>query len=134
MTPDLQSLIALASQHQWMPVAILVIGYIVRLSKDDSRFPVSIPERWRPVLVLVLGQVYAALQSVQSGASWKVVAWHGLTTAVWTMGLYSLVMKALFNGKEPAFMKLIAMVLPPPPPAEPPAAEPAKPEDTPTGK
>jgi len=122
----METILALLIAHKWMALAVAVTGYLARLSKDDSRFPVSIPSRYRPVLVLVLGQGYAVLQATQNGMPWQEAIKMGLTTSVWTLGLYSLVIKALFNGTEPAWMKTLALVFPAPPsPAPTPAPTPA---------
>jgi len=108
----MEQILALFIAHKWMALAIVTIGYLTRLSKDDSRFPVTIPSRWRPVVPLVLGQVYAALVASQGGMPWKQAVMVGLTTSVWTLGLYALVIGALFNGNEPQWLKTLALVLP----------------------
>lgn len=95
------------ASRQWMPVAILVIGYAVRLTSSDSPFPVNIPARWRPLVVLALGQLYAILTAVLGGLPWSVALLHGFETAVWTMGLFDVVVNAIWNGTEPSWLQLL---------------------------
>ena len=99
-------------QHRtWMPVAIIAIGYVVRLCATDTKFPINIPSRWQPVLVVVLGQVYALLVAVSGGMTWGGAALHGLEVAAWTMGLFDLVIKAVYGNNEPAWLALIVGIV-----------------------
>lgn len=95
------------SSRAWMPVAIVVIGYLVRLTSDRSAFPINIPSRWQPVVVVVLGQAYGILVAVMGGLPWGTAALHGLETAVWAMGFFDLLVKAVWNGAEPAWLQLV---------------------------
>jgi undecaprenyl pyrophosphate phosphatase UppP len=49
------------ASKQWMPIAIIAIAYLVRLTSDQSKFPVFVAARWRPMIVIALAQVYAIL-------------------------------------------------------------------------
>lgn len=106
----MEQILALITGRHWLALAVLVIAYLVRITASDSKFPVTIPDRWKPVVVLTLGQVYAALIAIQGGTAWKVAAFHGFMTALVTMGLFDVVAKALFNGREPAWFKALAGV------------------------
>jgi len=99
--------VAFVASKQWMPMAILVIGYLVRLTSQQSKFPLNIPTRWQPIVVLALGQVYAVMVSVSGGGAWGPSALHGLEVAVWTMGLFDVVVKAVWNGNTPPWLSVI---------------------------
>lgn len=91
----------MSNQSQmWMGVAIIAIGTVTRLLKDDTKIPINIPARWQPVVTLLLGQLYAVLQAVQGGMAWKDAIIQGFQVAFVTMGLFDLVIKALFGGKD----------------------------------
>lgn len=98
--------------HKWMPLAILVIGYVSTLVSDTSRMPFNIPDRWKPVFVVVLGQAYGALQAIGSGAQVWPTVYHGLVTAFVTMGLFDFVVKAVFNGDLPKWLAWLALIDP----------------------
>jgi hypothetical protein len=99
--------VAFIASKQWMPVAIIAIGYLVRLTSQNSKFPINVSTRWQPVIVVALGQVYAVLVAVSSGARWDLAIEHGLETAAWTMGLFDLVVKAIWNGTEPTWLSML---------------------------
>jgi hypothetical protein len=98
--------------HKWMPLAILVIGYLVTLTSDTSKFPVNIPDKWKPVVAIVLGEVYSTLIAISDGTNWKAAVWHGLVTAMATSGLFDLVINGFFNGNLPKWLKWIAFIDP----------------------
>lgn len=94
------TLLSLFQQHAWMALAVLVMGFVTRVLKSDTKFPIDIPSRWQPVIVLVLGQAYAGLQAVAGGVAWKTAVTQGLVASFLTMGLFDLVVKAAFDGKD----------------------------------
>lgn len=67
----------LALHHRWVPLSALAIGLVVRLLKDDTRFP-TIPARARIWLVLALGAVAGVLQKVGDGLTWQEAALGGV--------------------------------------------------------
>lgn len=113
---DLLTLVLQAFQditgHQWMPLAILVIGFLTTTLSDTSKLPVSIPDRWKPVLVVVLGETYAVLIDHQGGTAWLPSIWHGVVTAFSAMGLFDLVVNSLFNGNLPKWLAWLALIDP----------------------
>lgn len=118
---DQQALIDAILHMKWLPLAIIVIGYLTRLLTDESKFPVSVPARWRPVVVVVLGQLYGCLMLAENGATWKTVVVTGLVTSFVTMGLFDLLVKAVFNGQPPWWVDVLALIFP---------SNPTKPVDT----
>lgn len=92
--------ILLGNSNVALAVAVMVVGAIVRLLKDDTKFPIDIPARWQPVVTVFIGQVYAVLQAIAGGVDWKVAVGAGLKVAFVAMGLFDLVVKALLNGHD----------------------------------
>lgn len=133
---DAKTLLALiddVSGHKWLPLAVVVISYLVSLTNDWSKFPVTVPDRWKPVVALALGQAYAVLSATAGGTPWKLAVRDGVIAAFVTMGAYDVVVKALYGDKpiprwlawlslgkmdHPAIAKKVTT--PPPPPAAPP--------------
>lgn len=110
---DHQQLTEAILQLKWLPIAIIVIGYLTRLLADESKFPVSVPGRWRPVVVVVLGQLYGCLMLLAAGSTWKEAVITGLVTSFVTMGLFDLLVKAVFNGQPPWWIDILALIFPP---------------------
>lgn len=111
---ELTSALALLAGRKWLPLIVLLIGWATRLLSDKSRFPVSVPTRWQPVIVLALSTLYATGTAVVSGASWRDAAVHAFVVACVTMGAFDLLVKAVFDGKEPTWLGWIALVFPKP--------------------
>lgn len=102
-----------------MPAMVLLSGWAVMLVSRDSRFPISLPaswdnDRWKPVAVVLVGQLQSSLLAVATGMNWKAAVLVGLKTAMWTFGLYSLVIKAIFGNKVPKLLLWLAAALPKP--------------------
>lgn len=101
---------ALLKAGGWLPLSVLVVGFVARLLKSDTKIPINIPARWQPFLVLFLGQAAAILTSLEHvGAGlWLPVLAKGLFTALITMGLFDVLVKAVFNGKDlPSFLSFL---------------------------
>jgi hypothetical protein len=103
----------LAHRH-WMPVAVAVIAWLVSMTSDWSRFPVTVPDRWKPVVALVLSQAYAVLVAASDGTPLGTAALHGLETALVTMGGFDLLAKAVWPAPPPwlAWVRLLAFPKP----------------------
>lgn len=97
---DYDAALALLRTNAWLPLAILVVGYLVRLTASDSKFPINLPKQWHSALIVGLTWLYALLR-----------AWPD-----WTKGLDLplllafgvLVVKALFYGREPVWLRWLA--------------------------
>lgn len=108
---DAKTILAIVADlggHKWLPLAVVVIGWLSSLTSDWSRFPVNIPDRWRPVVVIVLGQVYAGLSAVAGGTPWRQALLDGFIVSFTTMGLYDLVVKAAFGDKIPRWLSWLS--------------------------
>lgn len=112
-------LLAAISEHKWLGVAVIVLGMVVRLLKSDTKLPINIPQRWLPLATIVLGQAYSVCQMIASGMAWKPAVMQGLKVSLLTMGLFDVVVKAVFNGKDlPVWL---GWLLKPADPTDPPA-------------
>lgn len=126
MNPDM--IFSLIKTHGYLPLAIVIVGYLARLTSDMSKFPINIPQRAQPLVVLVLGQGYAVLLTIGGGMPWKDALLQGFLTSLLTMGLFDLVIKAWFGGKEPAWLARLTLIFPSKPKTEVKAPEPPKSE------
>ena len=104
MDPDVISqILALVKAHSWIALAALVIGFLVRLVRDDSTvawFPITIPARWRPLIALGLGIVSGILNALVAKVDWPSAIVGGVVSAVTAMGGHAVVINALRNGRE----------------------------------
>lgn len=83
-TNDVQTQVfVLTSQHQWVALAALLIGVLLRA----LRLPVTpaplnrIPKAWLPAVGAALGAASAVLESVMHGVPWQSAALGGVTSA-----------------------------------------------------
>jgi len=87
-------------------VGAIVIGFIVRILKDDTKGP-SIDPRWRMLLVWVLGVGQFGLNlALQMG--WKQAAEYAVISALMAVGSHETIIEWWRNGKElplPGLMK-----------------------------
>lgn len=91
--------------EKWLPLAIFVVGYLVRITGDDSKFPINIPHQWQPVVALFIAQVYGVL------VAWP--NWHPAVQPALIVALGVLAAKAYFHGNEPAWFTWLARVMTP---------------------
>jgi hypothetical protein len=109
-----------ATGSKWGPLMILVSGWIVQLLSEDSSFPISLPASWnsnvwKPVTVVVASTLQAGVLSVVQGHTDPVHAiLLGLRTAMWSMGIWALFIKAIYNGKPPQWLNYLSFILPAP--------------------
>lgn len=108
----IQQLLALATSHQWLPLAILVVGLLVSWTSNTSKFPINIPARWQPLVTLGLGTLYAILQAVVSGTAWEIAVENGLIMAMSSAGFSQLIVNSVFNGTLPSWLSWLTLVDP----------------------
>ena len=122
LLPYILQLIEDATGSKWGLLMIAVSGWVVQLLTEDSSFPISLPKAWnsnvwKPVAVVLASAVQAVVVSVfQEHVDPVQAVLLGLKTAMWTMGLWALVIKAACGGKVPVWMNYLALILPTPPP------------------
>lgn len=98
---DPKPFLDLIAKHQWVGLAALVIGLMVRLLKEDSTFPpFAIPARWRPLLAMGLGVVSGVLQAVSTGTRWHDAILGGLVSAFVAIAGHDAIVGSIRDGKD----------------------------------
>lgn len=98
---DPQPYLDLIAKHQWIGLAALIIGLLVRLMKEDTWFPpFAVPARWRPVVALSLGELSGALQAVSTGTPWRDALLGGLVSGALAMAGHGAIVDSLRNGRD----------------------------------
>lgn len=91
----------LIARHQWVAVASMVIGLLVRLMKQDTSFPpFAVAARWRPWLALSLGVASGVLQAVSTGKAWSEALAGGLVSAVIAIAGHDAIVDGLRGGSD----------------------------------
>jgi hypothetical protein len=113
---DAQPFLDLIAKHQWVGLAALVIGLVVRLLKEDTSFPpFAIPARWRPVLALGLGVVSGVLQAASTGTPWRDAVLGGLVSAFLAIAGHDTIVNSLRDGQDVPIPAALARKAPPRP-------------------
>lgn len=100
---ELTDLWKLISTHQWVLVASVVIGLLVRLVKDDpavSWIPFTLAPKYRPGVALGLGIVSAVLHSVATGVAFSTALIEGLSAAMLAITSHDVVIEGGRGGRE----------------------------------
>jgi len=120
LLPYILQLVEDAVGSKWGPIMMLVSGWVVQILTQDSKFPIQMPASWnqnvwKPVVVVLASMVQAILVShFEKHMDWAHAVLLGLRTAMWTMGLWALIVKAAWGGKPPAWVNWIAFIATPP--------------------
>ena len=120
LLPYILQLIEDATGSKWGLLMIAVSGWVVQLLTEDSSFPISLPKAWnsniwKPVAVVLASTAQAIFVShFQKDVDWTHAILLGLRTAMWTMGLWALIVKAAYNGKPPWWANYLAFIFPDP--------------------
>lgn len=96
-------IVPLIQSHAWVPLAALVIGFLVRALKSDAFvLPPSwvVAARWRPVLVVALGLLSGVLEAVVGGAAWRDAIVGGLLSALLAMLGHTTIVDLLRGGRD----------------------------------
>lgn len=98
---DVQPFLDLIAKHQWVGLASLVIGLVVRTMKEDVSFPpFVVPARWRPMLALGLGVVSGVLQAVATGTPWRDAILGGLVSGFTAIAGHATVVDGVRDGRD----------------------------------
>ena len=81
---DYAQLLALAQTHQWLALAVLIIGWITEMSRPESKFPINIPDRFRPLFASIVGAIYGVLLLRQQGDTWQTAMIDGFKSVFGT--------------------------------------------------
>lgn len=104
MSCDLFDLVKDLLSKQWVGAAALVVGLLVRLSKDDTVLP-TVPKRLRSLLSIVLGAASGGLNAVVTGTPWQTALAQGVTAGlVAILGDSLLVSPAVGDVPMPRFL------------------------------
>lgn len=114
---DANAVSQLAANGEWIALAAVVVGFLTRLVKSDTKLPIDIPARYLPVVSIVLGLASGVLDRVVSGTAWKPAIVGGLVSGVIPMLGHDLVIGTLRNGNE---VRVPGLMKGDPPPAPPP--------------
>lgn len=96
-------IIPLIQSHAWVPLAALVIGFLVRALKSDAFVLPSwaaVAAPYRPLLVLALGVVSGVLDAVVGGTPWRDAIVGGLLSALMAMIGHTTIVDVLRGGRD----------------------------------
>lgn len=112
-------ILQLGTDHKYLALAIVVIGWLTSLTSDWSKFPITIPGRYQPLIAAVLGISYGVLTKIDSGTVWYKAVFMGLIVGLATGGLYDVVINAIFGGNIPSWLAWLSFAKKSPPAAPP---------------
>lgn len=112
MLTFIQQISTLVTGHQWLGIAIVLVGWAVSLTSDTSKLPLNIPDRFKPLIALLFGQLYAVLEAIQSGEDWKTAVAHGIVAALSATGFSTIVVNTIFNGTLPKWLSWVSVIDP----------------------
>lgn len=111
----MEQFVALAKQHAWAPLTILVLLWLYRALSDDSRFPITWPTnlaKWKPVVIIGLGQVICIVKAIFiSHVLWYVAISNGFIIGFMALGGVHVLKTIWPNGNEPKWVHWIVLVL-----------------------
>lgn len=102
-------ILTLVQQKAWLPLAAVVIGFIVRILKDDQFvLPpwVSLPSQYRAAFALSLGVVAGILNLVVTGTPWEVAIPTGLMAGAMAIFGDTIFIQMLRGGRDVGKEKL----------------------------
>lgn len=97
---DPDQLAGLIDQRKWVPLAAVVIGFVVRLLKSDTKIPITIPPRARIFIVFGLGVASSVLEKVVEGKTWTSALVGGAVSVAMAVLLHETVIASIRGGKE----------------------------------
>ena len=103
MPIDTAKLLAFVGEKNWMLVAALLIGALVRLTKADvSAFP-TVAARWRPLVAVGIGLLLSACDALIAGTPPKEALVTGLGAAMVAILGHVFGIEVLRGGREVGF-------------------------------
>lgn len=101
MNPTPEQIVKLITDNQWrLLICVIVIGFIVRLSKGDVPWFPTIPSRWRPVFSLALGIAASIADHIANGTPWKNAIVLGLIAGLVPVSGHEVIVNALRGGRD----------------------------------
>lgn len=104
--------IELAKSGAWIPLAALVIGVLIRLSKTDAAvawFPVNLQPRIRSAAALVLGFASGIVAGLTGGGHWPTALAGGLVAGMLAITTHEVVVEGFRDGRDIGSPKTIPM-------------------------
>lgn len=129
---DPQKLADLAHNRLWVPLASIILLWVVRLLKSDTKLPIDIPSGWpRYAIVFVLGTVSGILEKVAGEVpslhydkhTWTSAIVGGLVTSATALVLHN-GWENFTKGKELPLPKFLLIPGERPSPGKPPSIPP----------
>ena len=96
-------ILPLLQSHAWVPLAALVIGFLVRALKSDAFVLPSwaaVAAPYRPLLVLALGVVSGVLDAVVAGTPWRDALIGGCLSALMALIGHTTIVDVLRGGRD----------------------------------
>lgn len=97
---DAQELVDMFVDGKWVVLGAVLIGLVVRLLKDDTKIPITIPPVWRPFFALGLGFVGSVVNRIANGTPWKQSLEYGIAASILSICGHDIVIENLRKGKE----------------------------------
>jgi hypothetical protein len=117
---DLNTALALVRDHNWIAIAAVIDGLLIRLAKSDravSFFPVAIAPSWRPWCALLVGIVEGIIAiKLLSHGTWSEAIGGGISAGITAITGHELVVESLRGGRDMFVPKAPAPPDAPPPP------------------
>lgn len=129
-------ILPMIQSHAWVPLAALVIGFLVRALKSDAFVLPSwaaVAAPYRPLLVLALGIVSGVLNAVVAGTPWRDALIGGCLSALMALIGHTTIVDVLRGGRDigaPPVGGVEPSYYPPPPPAKGPLYQPPAPRES----
>lgn len=96
-------ILPMIQSHAWVPLAALVIGFLVRALKSDAFVLPSwaaVAAPYRPLLVLALGIVSGVLNAVVAGTPWRDALIGGCLSALMALIGHTTIVDVLRGGRD----------------------------------
>ena len=96
-------ILPMIQSHAWVPLAALVIGFLVRALKSDAFVLPSwaaVAAPYRPLLVLALGIVSGVLDAVVAGTPWRDALIGGCLSALMALIGHTTIVDVLRGGRD----------------------------------
>lgn len=96
-------ILPMIQSHAWVPLAALVIGFLVRALKSDAFVLPSwaaVAAPYRPLLVLALGIVSGVLDAVVAGTPWRDALVGGCLSALMALIGHTTIVDVLRGGRD----------------------------------
>jgi len=110
MNPD--QLVDLIERRAWVPLASVVVFFLVRLMKSDTKLPINLPPLTRAWVALGLGVLSGVLEKVATGRTWTSAIVGGLVTGALAIIGHDTLIASLRKGREIPVPGLMVTKLP----------------------